>query len=307
MSATKPLHLTLGFLRYFCGIEEKPKEQGKNKTGDSADGIVNKRDPGNPVELRRFCRKYQDFISMRREHLLSRTQFGRDALSMERDFTPEIEAVWQHLRRIAEAAPYPPLENGPYTRARATAALDRIVNWCDHAATEPLAAQPASNTQRRMTVELANDKAMALAKADPSFPSRPLRRWADAIGCSPALVPKLPFWQDTMAQTGRGRNGKASAPKVVSLTDKVESVTGEGEPGFAVLDRLIANEDADRAKGNWEASYPNRPWEALSEEEQKREIAALVTSDEELERLVAQQRDDMRSDSCKRFRRRRRP
>src|SRR5262249_17446577 len=36
----------------------------------------------------------------------------------------------------------------------------------------------------RMTRDEANDKAMELAKADPSFDQRSQREWAEAIGCS---------------------------------------------------------------------------------------------------------------------------
>jgi hypothetical protein len=69
-----------------------------------------------------------------------------------------------------------------------------------------------------MTCEAANEKAMERAKADRFFVHRSQREWAEAIGCSPGLVAKLPFWQQAMKRTGRGRREHGPAPRAVSLT-----------------------------------------------------------------------------------------
>jgi hypothetical protein len=109
-----------------------------------------------------------------------------------------------------------------------------------------------------MTVERANSKAMALAKADPAFVHLPLRDWATAIGCSEGQVPKLPLWQDTMKQTGRGKKKGPSAPKVVSLTDSLEAVTGEGGRD-EVLNQLTAEQQADFEPSPLDEDPPDRP------------------------------------------------
>src|SRR5262249_11683120 len=154
------------------------------------------RDPMDATELREFCHNCRHWFSVRRDYLLSRTLIGQHALSPEHDFTSQIEAIWHHLVRIAGTAPYPPLENGPYTRSKAIAAIDRVVNWCDDPAHRLLAAaKPGKHTGPGMTRKEANDKAIALAKADRFFVQRSLREWADAIGCSEGLVPKLDLWQ----------------------------------------------------------------------------------------------------------------
>jgi hypothetical protein len=168
-------------------------------------------------------------------------------------------------------------------------------------------AEPAgrSDPKQRMSAAEANRKAMELAKADRFFVQRSLREWAHAIGCSDGLVSELPLWKETMNLTGRGIKGKAPAPKAVGLTDDVEAVAGEGKPND-VLDQVIVKEDTARAKARWEALSPNRGWDELSPEEQRREIAAS-TEDEDMQRLIAEQDADRRADQGRKFRRRKRP
>jgi hypothetical protein len=111
----------------------------------------------------------------------------------------------------------------------------------------------------RMSCEEANAKAMELAKADPSFVQRPLREWADAIGCSEGLVAKLTLWRATMKRTGRGKEDTGPAPKVVSLTDGLDAVTGAGDRN-EVLEQLIAEQEADREPSPLEDDQPgSRP------------------------------------------------
>lgn len=107
---------------------------------------------------------------------------------------------------------------------------------------EATVAAPPAKRSRRMTLEAANERAMQLAKANRSFVKRPLREWAQAIGCSEGLVTRLPFWQQTMDQTGRGKAGKAPAPKAVSLTKNLEAVVGDQDDN---LRKLIEEQQAD--------------------------------------------------------------
>jgi hypothetical protein len=97
---------------------------------------------------------------------------------------------------------------------------------------------------------------MELANSDHSFVQQSLREWAEAIGCSAALVTKLPFWQETMEQTGRGKKDKLPAPKAVSLTGSAEAVTGEGNKN-EVLNQLIAQQEADKEPSPLEDDLPD--------------------------------------------------
>lgn len=111
---------------------------------------------------------------------------------------------------------------------------------------------------RSMTAEEANRKAMELAKEDRLFIQRSQREWADAIGCSVGLVSKLPFWEKTMQHSGRQRKGKATASKVVRLTDDLEAVMGEGGRND-VLEKLIAQQQADYERSPLEEDAPGSP------------------------------------------------
>jgi hypothetical protein len=115
-----------------------------------------------------------------------------------------------------------------------------------------------ANSTPRMTRQAANAKAMELAKADPSFVQRSLREWADAIGCSEGLVANLPFWRETMKQTGRGKEGSVPAPKAISLTSNLEAVTGEGGRDEQ-LKSLIAEQEADREPSPVDDDAPGSP------------------------------------------------
>jgi hypothetical protein len=123
------------------------------------------------------------------------------------------------------------------------------------------AARPASGEtarSRRMTREAANQQAMELAKKDRFFVQRSLREWAEAIGCSEGLANELPFWRETMRLTGRGRKDATPAPKVGSLTKKLEDVTGEGERDEE-LNRLIAEQERDREPSPLDDDPPDSP------------------------------------------------
>jgi hypothetical protein len=101
---------------------------------------------------------------------------------------------------------------------------------------------PANRSRSRMTREAANNKAMELARNDQSFVCLSQREWARRIGCSIGLIQDLPLWQQTMKKTGRGRKGRDAPPTTVSLTDRLERVTGENDPELA---RLIGEQQAD--------------------------------------------------------------
>jgi hypothetical protein len=165
------------------------------------------------------------------------------------------------------------------------------------------AAAPDGSTGPKMTVKQANDKAKALANADPAFVMRSQREWAKAIGCSKGLVGKLPLWQKNRERTNTPGSNKTPAPNAVPLTDDLVAVTGDRAQGRGVVDKIIDDEDAARAKQRWEESSPNRKWEDLSPEEQRREIASAI----ELDRLVAEQKAKKQEDEGRRFRPRRRP
>jgi hypothetical protein len=90
-----------------------------------------KRDPINPAELRQFCLALRNWVSLRRDELLDYADGGRSALAKGSDFTPQVQAAWQHLISVAGNSPYPAFEAGPYPSDKAAAALDRIAQWCD--------------------------------------------------------------------------------------------------------------------------------------------------------------------------------
>lgn len=111
--------------------------------------------------------------------------------------------------------------------------------------------------KRRMSRTEANEKAMELAKADPNFAKNPSpTRWAKEIGCSVGTVYNLSFFQVCQVRSGQGR-GRGS-PNVVGFTDKLESTTGEGNK-HEVLDRLIAEQDADSEPSPLEDDPPDAP------------------------------------------------
>jgi hypothetical protein len=116
MSASRTLSEHLFSLRQLCGIGEEGQ----------------RRDPSTPAELRQFCLKLRDWVIHRREELLNYGDGGRAVLAGGSDFTPEVQVAWHHLIRVAGASPFPPFEPGPYPPDKTAAALDRVVQWCDH-------------------------------------------------------------------------------------------------------------------------------------------------------------------------------
>jgi len=100
-----------------------------------------------------------------------------------------------------------------------------------------------SKELRGMSVQQANTKAMKLADADPMFLTRPIRVWADKIGCSISTAQKTKLWKETMRTTGRGRS-RGSSPKVVSMTGELEATIGDGGR-HEVLNELIAEQNRD--------------------------------------------------------------
>jgi len=112
MSKSRPIGDVIRSLRDLCGIDEGGR----------------KRDPASPAELRHFCQGLRNWIGQRREELLAHGALGS---LVEEDFTPEIEAMWIHLTRVAKERAYPPFEAGEYNRSRSVAAVDRVVAWCD--------------------------------------------------------------------------------------------------------------------------------------------------------------------------------
>jgi hypothetical protein len=234
-----------------------------------------KRDPINAAELRLFCIALLNWILVGREILLSRTPLGRSVLlgEAEHDFTPQIQVVRQLLARIAGTASRPRFKKSPYPRIEAVETLYRVLEWCCDPRNRLLRATTSrDHTRPRNCVKQANDTAMALAEADPGFLSKPLRGWAEAIGCSDGLVNKLPLWQETMEQTGRGKRDKASAPKVISLTENLDAISAEGTRD-EILGRLADEEEACLNVG--------RKWDTLSPEERQEILAEQQADDDQ--------------------------
>jgi len=79
----------------------------------------------------------------------------------------------------------------------------------------------------------ANEAAMKLAAADSNFPHLTRDKWAKRIAreigksCSSSLVGKLPFWEATMKEMGRGRTRGSRKPKAVGTGELVEQLAAE--------------------------------------------------------------------------------
>jgi hypothetical protein len=132
--------------------------------------------------------------------------------------------------------------------------LDLLVEYPETALNPPrTVGDPAGDGEKRYsgnsTPDEANQTAIKLAKQDSAFVNGGAREWAAAIRkatdktCSTSTVEDTPLWKATMKKTGRGRT-RGKAPKAVTLTDGLESVTGEGER-HEVLQGLIAQQKAD--------------------------------------------------------------
>jgi hypothetical protein len=162
--------------------------------------------------------------------------------------------------------------------------------------------------RRPMSVEEVNEKAMDLAKKmKDEFFLLSERKQAERIGCAWETWSKTEFYKKAKEKraklvTRMAKGNTSGAAPAVSMTDKVEAAMAEGKPSNEVVDRVIADENAARAKARWEASAPNRGWEELSPEEQRREIDALAAADDaELQRLVAEQKAEEKADKGNRF------
>jgi hypothetical protein len=116
----------------------------------------------------------------------------------------------------------------------------------------------------RMTKEEANKEAIRLARLDRTFVHKPLREWAEAIGCSEGLVPKLPLWQQTMKQSGRGRKDKPNRPKKVALTDEILAKHGQEDEA---LQHLIEDHQKDAEPSPLEDDPPDRPYKVWAPKE----------------------------------------
>jgi hypothetical protein len=103
-----------------------------------------KRDPMTVPELRQFCGSLRKWLSRREEYLLSLSQLGKQVPS-RRNYKLDVFVVWEHLSRIAGESDYEPLPSGPYTRARAIAALDRVIVWCNRQ--KQVTARPAGEEE----------------------------------------------------------------------------------------------------------------------------------------------------------------
>lgn len=92
----------------------------------------------------------------------------------------------------------------------------------------------------RITKDEANAKARQLAESDPNFTNKTQKEWAEAIGCSSALVHKLPFRQAIME---RRRTKSPVQPKVENL-DEI-AIEQEGVTRDLELKRLTDEQTAD--------------------------------------------------------------
>jgi hypothetical protein len=117
-------------------------------------------------------------------------------------------------------------------------------------------AAPARPTRPKMTVEEADRRARRLAKASPSFAAGSQRDWAARIGCGIGQVGRLPFWQETMAKTGRGRGDRAAAPSAVGLTPAVLATQGAADPR---LEQLLNEHRADYELSPLDDDPPDAP------------------------------------------------
>jgi len=115
----------------------------------------------------------------------------------------------------------------------------------------------AAGLLERMSKEQANNRAMALGRADSDFEDKPkVRIWAKKIGCSTGQVPNLPYYRDCAERAGTARRGQPPKPKTVSLTTNVlATVACEDED----LERLIAEQHADREPSPLAPDPPSKP------------------------------------------------
>jgi hypothetical protein len=118
---------------------------------------------------------------------------------------------------------------------------------------------------RRMKVEEANANAMKLLQEyGKAFFVMSLTKQAELIGCHCNTWKKTPLYLEAV-KDGRISAPKTRAPKTVSLTDRVEAVTGQGEKNGvqseaaqAELQRLIAECKNDAEPSPLDDDPPNR-------------------------------------------------
>jgi hypothetical protein len=136
-----------------------------------------------------------------------------------------------------------------YHAPRASGAADMLVP--DDATARmgdglPNVGAPKGKPCKRMTHDEANSKAMKLAKKmKKKFFALSRREQAELIGCSFATWKKTEFFKTAERRRPAKAPRKPSSPKTVSLTNKVEAVTGEGGRD-QVLKGLIAEQEADK-------------------------------------------------------------
>jgi hypothetical protein len=169
------------------------------------------------------------------------TLFKDSVTNLRQRMTDYLTAKNGHQKPEAPANVLLPSLPGPATAAKPTGKVWQVAGLMHEV--EPVLTV-ASTPQESLTVETANEKAMKLAKADRSFVHKTQRQWAKAIGCSVGLVTKLPFWKETMKQSGRGRGPKAA--KVVPMSEQGWATVGEQNQELQKLIKEQENDDKQR-------------------------------------------------------------
>ncbi len=124
---------------------------------------------------------------------------------------------------------------------------------------EAIIAVPPQRRQR-MTVEAANERALALGKEmGAAFFAMSKRQQAKLIRCSYATWEQTELFKAIHARRGAGNGGsKPTSPRTVSFTHKLQAVTGAGSNGDE-LKRLIAEQEHEAEPSPLEADPPDRP------------------------------------------------
>ncbi len=71
----------------------------------------------------------------------------------------------------------------------------------------------------KMTWEKADAEAQRLGEQEPAFRAKTVREWAKAIGCSPPLVMKLPYWKDCARYREERQPTRGPTSRVLQLSD----------------------------------------------------------------------------------------
>jgi hypothetical protein len=141
------------------------------------DGRGWKRAPETPAELQQFCRALCAWLGERRPRLLGSTPQGRAVLESGRGYTGVVEAVWILLRRIAGAAPYPPLNPGTYDQGSALETIDRVIRWCAAQGQDAKGADPKKG-QFEQAAHPLRSTPNGSPNAPPANPFRELEKFA---------------------------------------------------------------------------------------------------------------------------------